>query len=1106
MPDYNPLHDETYSHLVLSLNSQHSTSRKYPTNRIRSTKYTILTFLPKNMFEQFRRIANFYFLAIVVLELIPGILPGGFTPVTSILPLVFVLSVTAVKEAIEDVWRARSDRKENEAEVKRLCKDGNIEVVRSQDVIVGDILQVDHEEKFVADLLLLTTTSSDGSCFVETSNLDGETNLKPRVADKTTVGLHDPKTLATTPMQLKCKPPSIALNDFEGQLRVGTNTSPIAVGAEQLLLRGARLKITATVFALVVFTGADTKLVRNQAPPPSKLSRIERFLNRTLIMLFLLQLILCLLSAILSVVWELHHGQQAWYLEIRTTMGQAIVGGIEIFFTFIALYNYMIPISLYVSVELAKLVGARLVEWDITMYDEASDSPACANTSNLLEELGQIDYVFSDKTGTLTENKMRLDHVSIAGKVYDARDPSARPARQEPPTAAAMAAEESDEDIERLIDDYIRKPAVRDFLVAMTLCHEVLVVDGEFQATIPDDDALVKGTARLGVKLLERSAHSMKINVLGDDMTVEIVHVFRFSSHRRRMSIVLRMEDGSLVMFTKGADSTMHKLVNRSKLVDTTMKHVDGFATEGLRTLVYAKRELSKADYEEWYQKFQAAEQATKDRQKKVHTAWAALEHDLELLGATAIEDCLQAQVPETIAALIDANIKVWVLTGDKTDTAINIATRCRLLQSSMKQLICSMPPHPQDKQAECRQALDDAVKAITEGDDNAQFALIIDGEMLGEALKHEKVRILQITEQCRSVLCCRVSPKQKAMVVDLVKNTPEKPVTLAIGDGANDVAMIQSADVGVGITGREGMQAARCADYAVGQFRFLKRLLFVHGRYNYIRIASLVQYSFYKNIAFSLPLFFFGLYSGFSAQTVYDSWLMMVFNIVYTSVPILVVAIIDKDVPDFLLERKPVLYARCQQNYDFNMLTFGAWLASALWHSVVIFFGSYLVMGDVLTEAGRTLGLYGLGTIMLSVCIIIVTVKVVMITRLWTRLSHIAYWGSVLMYFVFLFPFSVMMSYFPTLYGIIYMIGGLPSFWFSMAILTAIAVLPEIIISSIKSQYFPESWDEANILLQRRKQVQSARVDLRKAQDTQPIMAASRVTNYGSTVSGTPL
>ena len=327
------------------------------------------------------------------------------------------------------------------------------------------------------------------------------------------------------------------------------------------------------------------------------------------------------------------------------------------------------------------------------------------------------------------------------------------------------------------------------------------------------------------------------------------------------MSAIIRMPDGKIVLLCKGADSIIYSRLKRgeqAELRKTTAEHLEMFAREGLRTLCIAMREIGEEEYQKWNIEHDLAAASVQDREDKLELVSDAIERELTLLGGTAIEDRLQDGVPDSIAILAQAGIKLWVLTGDKVETAINIGFSCNLLDNDMDLILLQLEEDSVDfaEQELDRHLLnfgktgsDEELKAAKKNHEPPAptHALVIDGDSLKLCLDDRiRQKFLLLCKECRSVLCCRVSPAQKAAVVRMVKNSLEV-MTLSIGDGANDVAMIQEAHVGVGIAGEEGRQAVMSADYAIGQFRFLTRLVLVHGRWSYRRLAETIANFFYK-------------------------------------------------------------------------------------------------------------------------------------------------------------------------------------------------------------------------------------------------------------------
>jgi phospholipid-transporting ATPase len=379
------------------------------------------------------------------------------------------------------------------------------------------------------------------------------------------------------------------------------------------------------------------------------------------------------------------------------------------------------------------------------------------------------------------------------------------------------------------------------------------------------------------------------------------------------MSTVVRSPDGKIKLYCKGADTViLERLSENNPFTEQTLQHLEEYATEGLRTLCISMREISEEEYRIWSGIYEKASTTLTNRQEELDKAAEMIEKELFLLGATAIEDKLQDGVPETIHTLQQAGIKIWVLTGDRQETAINIGLSCKLIQEEMSLIIINEESH-----WETKESLEKKIQAM-KGRVNPEAEVINiyrSGRTLEFALEKDLEKtFLELATLCKAVVCCRVSPLQKALVVKLVKRHL-KAILLAIGDGANDVSMIQAAHVGVGISGLEGMQAARSADVAISQFRFLKKLLLVHGAWSYQRLSKLILYSFYKNIALYMTQFWFTFKNVFSGQVIYESWTITYYNVLFTVLPPIVMGVFDQYVSARMLDRYPQMYILGQKS-----------------------------------------------------------------------------------------------------------------------------------------------------------------------------------------------
>uniref|UniRef100_A0A6Q2WY05 P-type phospholipid transporter n=1 Tax=Esox lucius TaxID=8010 RepID=A0A6Q2WY05_ESOLU len=577
-------------------------------------------------------------------------------------------------------------------------------------------------------------------CYIETSNLDGETNLKIRQGLQVTADDRDVDSLSRLSGRLECESPNRHLYDFVGVIRLEGH-SPVPLGPEQILLRGARLRNTRWVHGMVVYTGHDTKLMQNSTRPPLKLSSVERVTNTLILALFGCLLAISLGCSAGQTVWKTRHGDQAWYMDLN--YGGAANFGLN-FLTFIILFNNLIPISLLVTLEVIKFVQAYFINWDMDMHYEATDSSAMARTSNLNEELGQVQYVFSDKTGTLTCNVMQFKKCTVAGVAYG-----------ETPLEGAF---DDPSLLENLQNDHSTATVIRDFLTMMAVCHTAVPEKtGDsivYQASSPDEGALVRAAGYLGFVFSGRTPHSVIIQAQGTEQRFELLNVLEFTSERKRMSVVVRTASGQIRLYCKGADSVIYeRLEDSSEYQEITLDHLEQFATEGLRTLCYAVADISEESYREWAELYQQAATSITNRALNLAETYELIERNLQLLGATAIEDKLQDEVPETVEILLRAGIKIWILTGDKQETAINIGHSCRLLRKNMGLLVVN-----EDTLDGTRAVLSHHCGILGEAlRRENDIALVIDGETLKYALSFEVCQyFLDLALSCKAVICCR--------------------------------------------------------------------------------------------------------------------------------------------------------------------------------------------------------------------------------------------------------------------------------------------------------------------------------------------------------------
>lgn len=1148
------------------------TGKPYINNLIISCRYTPWNFVPRQLVAQFSKLANFYFLCISILQMIPGLSTTG--TFTTIVPLMIFVAISMAKEGYDDIRRHRLDKEENERLTKVLKLQpvgddgaGTVEWHEKhwREINVGDVVLLERDSGVPADLVLLHADEPSDTAYVETKGLDGETNLKSKKPLPDISKLcQDADSIANCENTFVVEDPNLDLYKFDGRVHVNGRTLPLT--NSEILYRGSVLRNTPKAIGLVIYSGEECKIRMNANKNPRvKAPALQGKVNRVVIVVAALVFFMAVILTIGYVVWRPTTENSAWYLQSASVpIGHVLT-------SFIIMLNTMLPLSLYVSLEIVKVAQMFLMN-DVDMYDPDSDTPMEPHTSTINEELGQVSYIFSDKTGTLTNNSMKFRKMSIAGTAW-LHDVDLRMEAEEEEGLATLTQKKRDkgkgaaskksmmstprvprkseasgyfaqsEKVENLqpsspgeIPSDVEIPRTEQllsylqhrpqtlfarkakfFLLSLALCHTCIPEhdqDGSvtYQAASPDELALVTAAQDMGYIVVDRQSNTVTIrtNPDGDGSaiqeTYEVLDVIEFSSIRKRMSIIVRLPDGRICLFSKGADSTLRKLlrladlaasnvqdvekrasqrrsvdirhalrrrstqmshgsslhtfdtavgrqsissvdntnsarqsidhwlrdrendvgspssrrrssqfysprssvqltsprlsennaarpslqtsprvsfqgdgledlvneglvVNDSAVFERCFQHIDDFATEGLRTLLYGYRYLTEDEYATWKAIYAAAATSIVDRQDKLERAGEMIETKLELLGATAIEDKLQKGVPDAIDRFRRAGIKMWMLTGDKRETAINIGHSCRLIKDYSTVIV--LDHELGDLYARMANAY-----STMENSETAHSVLVIDGQTLTiiDADAASRALFTDIAIRADSVICCRASPSQKASLVKTIRTKVKGSVTLAIGDGANDIAMIQEAHLGIGIAGKEGLQAARTSDYSIAQFRFLLKLLLVHGRWNYVRICKYTLGTFWKEMIFYVVQALYQRWNGYTGTSLYEPWSLSMFNTLFTSLPVIFMGVFEKDLSPATLLAVPELYNIGQQNRGFNFKLYFFWAILGACEAQVVYFILWAVYGEAVFT--RDQSIYAYGVLAYSACVIIISIK----------------------------------------------------------------------------------------------------------------------------------
>uniref|UniRef100_A0A3Q3AWI0 Phospholipid-transporting ATPase n=1 Tax=Kryptolebias marmoratus TaxID=37003 RepID=A0A3Q3AWI0_KRYMA len=1003
----------------------------YANNAIKTSKYNVFTFLPLNLFEQFTRLANAYFLFLLLLQLIPQV--SSLSWFTTAVPLILVLSMTAVKDASDDINRHRCDRQVNNRQVNVLT-DGELKKEKWMNVQVGDIVKLESNHFVTADLLLLSSSEPLNLVYVETAELDGETNLKVKQALTVTGEMGDNiEALSTFRGEVRCEPPNNRLDKFKGNLTVNGQT--YGLDNDKILLRGCTLRNTEWCFGLVIFGGPDTKLMQNSGKTTFKRTSIDHLMNVLVLCIFGFLGTMCFVLAIGNAIWEVKEGSVFTAFLPREAGVNAALSSFLSFWSYVIVLNTVVPISLYVSVEIIRLGNSFYIDWDRKMYYPKNDTPAQARTTTLNEELGQIKYIFSDKTGTLTQNIMTFNKCSINGKNYGKHSKnmcfmllSLQKTQRVDFSWNQLA------DPNFIFHDYSLletvkegNPEARAFFRLLALCHTVMPEEkkeGElnYQAQSPDEGALVTAARNFGFVFRSRTPETITIMEMGRKVTCELLAVLDFNNVRKRMSVIVRSPEGKMTLYCKGADTIIYERLHPSckKLMDVTTGHLNEYAGDGLRTLVLAYKDLEESYMDGWRQRHHEASTAMEGQEEMLNELYEEIEKDMTLLGATAVEDKLQDGVPQTIEQLAKADIKIWVLTGDKQETAENIGYSCNMLREEMKDVFI--------------------VAA------NTAFALEKDLEL----------ELLRTACMCQTVICCRVTPLQKAQVVQLVKKY-KQAVTLAIGDGANDVSMIKAAHIGVGISGQEGMQAVLSSDFSFAQFRYLQRLLLVHGRWSYLRMCKFLRYFFYKNFTFTFVHFWYAFFCGFSAQTVYDEWFITLYNLMYTALPILRLIISQFSNSFSFLFQYPQLYSPGQLNMYFSKKAFVRCMMHSCYSSLILFFIPWAAMHDTVRDDGRDIADYQSFALLAQTCLlVVVSAQLCLDTHYWTTVNQLFVWGSLFLFHNKTLNCGLILLFFSVILGTARNSLNQPNVWLTIFLISLLCILPVVALRFVLLQIRP--------------------------------------------------
>ena len=1086
-------------------NKQLQNNKIFGNNIIKTTKYNIFTLVPKNLFYQLCRTSNIYFLIVSILSCLSF---SPKNPTSMIGTFVFVLVFTMVKDAAVDYGRYQQDNKSNNR-IANIFMKKKWSKEPCYMIKPGDIIKLEQGEESPCDILIIKSGNKNGYVYIDTKNLDGESNLK----EKCTIEI-----LKSVPMKEKnienfygrihTKKSDADLHHWEGTLDFDSKKN-IYCNIKNLLLKGTVLKNTTYVYGIAVFTGHQTKIMKNAHNPSPKTSKIIKTMDKLMYSLFAFTFLICIIFGIMKNKFiGKYYNSYDYIFNSSKKLNNAISRFFINFLIFFIDYYQIIPISLYVVMEIIKIYQGILIYYDFEIYDLSLDKPAICRESGLIEELGQIEFIFSDKTGTLTKNEMEFKKCFINGKIYGAE-------KQQNECTDTYHSINGDMTAYDLLSGNINlskkfytkedKIKVDKFFKLLCICHEVFPhyhnKKIEYQGASPDDIALVRGAQQLGYEFQKKSFNNLiiKNSITNEIISCDLKILLPFDSDRKRMTTVIKNNNTmKFYILSKGADGIMLQgvdnhppIIGKYNYIEEkkqAIKMTEKFSNEGLRILVMGYKEVTSEQINFWEKIINSAK-LTGNTQKLLEI-YDDIEKDLIFLGCSAIQDKLQDGVPESIKTLMKCGIRIWVLTGDKLETSEQIGRQCNLLNDEMNLInLCFNKDNSPEyiDELECTYnklyalcsnydlmeftnqiniKLDDIVekyeKSLKQKSQNLckPIAMIIDGNTLFHVLEDidtSKLFFLMGVIS-KSVICCRVSPKQKSSVVNLVKSYGEY-VTLAIGDGANDVPMIMEASIGIGIQGKEGTQAVRSADYSVGQFRFLEKLLLYYGRNGYTKIAKYISYYFYKNIILVVTELIFAFYNGYSGQIFFPDWYGTMFNAIFTSWPCIFVFAYEKELSTKICQKFPVVYMAGPKNYHFNLKSFWGYIIFALIHSILCFVIPAYGLKTVINKTGSTLNNWKIATVSFSMVIHVVSIKLLIISNFWNIINILFTILSVILYYIIivcLCLYSIGKIFQPEIIGI---------FWEIMTNYQCVCMiifgpflicLPDIITKQFYYTYFP--------------------------------------------------
>ena len=1026
-------------------------------NKEENNKYNIVTFLPITLFNQFRQFGNFFYLLMSISQFFPEIAVGFLF--TYIAPLAFVIAVSMGKELYDDINRRIQDKNTNSAKIKVMVPSADKKTVEyiekeASQLLIGDIIDLKKDSRVPADMIVLKTfnESEDNQAFIRTDQLDGETDWKLRKAPGVTQAMSEIQLL-TCGAYAEYEPPSKLIYNFQGviQCKSGEGEKKEPLNLENTMW-ASTVVASQRVIGIIIYTGKETRAKMNLSRAKVKIGILDNELNKSNFYLFVIMFVLAFILASAK-----RFDSKFFFNLIK----------------YIVLFCSIIPISLRVNLDVSKTY------FSVIMNREKEIPETIARNSTIPEELGRISYVFSDKTGTLTKNEMIFKIIAMETEIFaedkfnDLKDIVLDECKQfdaplmdlvnknsiageeiSTSLTSSMKSDLSESKKKKRIHRH-RSKLIRDTITAMCLCNNVTpVVDDDdpknmtYQASSPDEVALVKFAVTLNMRLTGRTDKEIKL-IDANEQTeeFEVLANFPFSSDTKRMGIILKnKKHGHIIYYLKGAENVMMRFV-KDEYVNYIAENAENLATKGLRTLVLSQKIISQEDFDKWNKEYEEAKTSMENRQQKIAEVVSKLENNMDFLCVTGVEDLLQDDVATTIDNLRNAGMKVWMLTGDKVETATCISISAGLKAKTHKIYTIKNDDIKSESNESSKTPVNVLLSKFEEYKRKINIdphLFIIDGDTLDLALKNCEKDFFTTAMLAPSVVCCRCSPTQKRIIVKTIKNYTDAR-TAAVGDGGNDVAMIQEADVGIGIVGKEGLQASLAADYSIKEFKSLNMLILWFGRIAYKNTSMMANFIIHRGLIISFNQFIFSCIFYFNPVPLYSGFLSFGYSTIFTSLPCICV-LLDQDVNKTNVLTFPTLYKILLKGRELNLKSFLFWLFKAVFQAFIIMYGSIIAFDQNI--------FLKIVTVTFTNLIYLEVLNVYLSINKYHWFMWVSFGSTLLVYLLTILLFKNQLD--------IYFIFEWPTF-FIIPLIAIIAWAPFFVGTIIKKKFFPETIEKLN-------------------------------------------